>query len=82
MIVNWRQKDKDWEIAFGKDYRDEPQLQSFLTEYPAMIAFEDISEQILQPRVVLTLLPASSAVCGGASCPEPGCSAARRRCAA
>lgn len=51
--VIWRQKDKDWEIAFGKGYRDEAQLQSFLAEYPAMIPFEDISDQILQPKVML-----------------------------
>jgi len=51
--VIWRQKDRDWEIAFGKGYRDEAQLQSFLAENPAMIPFEDISDQILQPRVML-----------------------------
>ena len=53
MKVIWRQKDTDWEIAFGKGYRDEAQLQSFLAEYPAMIPFEDISDQILQPKVML-----------------------------
>jgi hypothetical protein len=53
MKVIWRQTDKDWEIAFGKAYRDEAQLQSFLAEYPAMIPFEDISDQILQPKVML-----------------------------
>jgi hypothetical protein len=53
MKVIWRQKDKDWEIAFGKGYRDEAQLQSFLAEYPAMIPFEDISDLILQPKVML-----------------------------
>jgi hypothetical protein len=53
MKVIWRQKDKDWEIAFGKSYKDEAQLQSFLAEYPSMIPFEDVSEEILHPRVML-----------------------------
>jgi hypothetical protein len=46
MKVIWRQRDKNWEIAFGKGYRNETQLQSFLAEYPAMIPFEDVSEEI------------------------------------
>jgi len=53
MKVIWRQKNKDWEIAFGKGYRDEAQLQSFLAEYPTMIPFEDVSEEIPHPRVML-----------------------------
>lgn len=53
MKVIWRQKNKDWEIAFGKSYRDEAQLQSFLAEYPGMIPFEDVSEEIPHPRVML-----------------------------
>lgn len=53
MKVIWRQRDKDWEIAFGKAYRNEAHLQAFLAEYPAMIPFEDISDQISQPRVML-----------------------------
>lgn len=53
MKVIWRQKDKDWEIAFGKSYKDEAQLQSFLAEYPSMIPFEDVSEEIPHPRVML-----------------------------
>ena len=53
MKVIWRQKDKDWTIAFGKSYKDEAQLQSFLAEYPSMIPFEDVSEEIPHPRVML-----------------------------
>ena len=53
MKVIWRQKAHDWEIAFGKSYKDEAQLQSFLAEYPGMIPFEDISDQILQLKVML-----------------------------
>jgi hypothetical protein len=53
MKVIWRQKDRDWEIAFGKSYKDETQLQAFLAEYPTMIPFEDVSEGILHPRVML-----------------------------
>ncbi len=53
MKVIWRQKGTDWEIAAGKSYKDEAQLQSFLAEYPTMIPFEDVSEEILHPRVML-----------------------------
>lgn len=52
MRVIWRQSGRDWEIAFGKSYRDEEQLQSFLAEYPTMIPFEDVSEEIPHPRVM------------------------------
>jgi hypothetical protein len=53
MKVIWRQKGNEWEIAFGKGYRDEAQLQSFLAEYPGMIPFEDISDQIPEPKAML-----------------------------
>jgi len=53
MKVIWRQKGNRWEIAFGKGYRDEAQLQSFLAEYPAMIPFEDISDKIPEPKAML-----------------------------
>ena len=53
MKVIWRKKGKDWEIASGHIYRDEAQLQSFLAENPILIPFEDISDQILHPKVML-----------------------------
>ena len=53
MKVIWRQKGSSWEIAAGHVYRDEAQLQSFLAENPVLIPFEDISDQILHPKVML-----------------------------
>jgi hypothetical protein len=51
--VIWRRKGTDWEMAVGKSYRDEGQLQSFHCEYPTMIPFEDVSEDILHQQVML-----------------------------
>jgi hypothetical protein len=53
MKVIWRQKGSGWEIATGHIYRDEAQLQAFLAENPILIPFEDISDQILHPKVML-----------------------------
>jgi hypothetical protein len=64
MKVIWRHKDKNWEIATGKLYKDEAQLQSFLAEYPMMIPFEDVSDEIHHPRIMLkeVELPGSGVV--------------------
>lgn len=53
MKVVLRQKDKDWEIAHGKSYRDEAHLQAFLVDNPTLIPFEDISKDILPPRIMI-----------------------------
>ncbi|MBN1869525.1 MAG: hypothetical protein JW847_02980 [Candidatus Omnitrophica bacterium] len=53
MKVIWRQKNQGWEIAYGKGYHNESELQGFLASYPAMIPFEDISDQLLHPIIML-----------------------------
>jgi len=53
MKIIWRQKGSGWEVATGHIYRDEAQLQSFLAENPVLIPFEDTSDQILHPKVML-----------------------------
>ena len=53
MKVIWRQKGQDWEIASGRRYKDEKHLQEFLTQNPSLIPFEDVSKEILSPRVMI-----------------------------
>ena len=53
MKVVWRQKGKRWEIALGKGYDDEAHLQAFLTQNPTLIPFNDVSKDILPPRVMV-----------------------------
>ena len=53
MKVIWHQKGKDWEIAVEHRYKDEAHLQDLLVQNPSLIPFEDVSKEILPPRIML-----------------------------
>lgn len=56
MKVLWRQKEREWEIANSRRYDDEAHLQNLLAENPTLIPFDDVSDQLLAPRIMISEL--------------------------